>query len=442
MKRKNKSILIMCLLFVVVLLASGCAAEKSPYDVNNEQNYNVSVRFDANGGLFTTNTGVIVDSFNITGMTTNNAGQVEIPLLAPDASQRGKEGFKAYNNGYFLAGWYAERVESVNEQGKTVYTYSKKWNFEKDRVKVHAGGNYSASEPVLTLYAAWVPLFKIEFYTVNTGEYLDTMTFDPNLVGDISVPQWDLETGAIDMKDFPGKNGYTFNGVYLDKEGTEAVNAEVITHSGTVNYENGTSENSSMKLYVDWLEGEWYHIYTAEQFVKNAKLGGNYVIHADLDFSECIWPTALMHGAFSGTIQGNGFAFKNINATQTNNSKTVSGLFGQIKESAKITDLVIDNAAFTIKKGARVSGASFGLLAGQIDDNADLTNLQITNSALQIDSACAFLSDDYSIGLICGSGNEAGIDASGITCKVVGEAPETLNITVEGTAVRIEKVSE
>lgn len=442
MKVKNKSILAVCLLLVVMLLVSGCAGEKSPYDLNDDQNYNVSVRFDANGGLFTTNTGVIVDSFNISGMQTNNAGQVEIPLLAPDDAQRGKEGFSAYNNGYFLAGWYAERVASTDEQGNTVYTYSKKWDFEKDRLKVHSGGSYSASEPVMTLYAAWVPMFEIEFYSVNSGEYLDSMTFDPNLVGEIAIPEWDMETGAIDMKDFPIKDGYTFNGVYLDKEGTETVNAEVITHTGTVNYENGTSSNGSMKLYVDWLEGEWYHIYTAEQFVKNAKLSGNYVIHADLDFSEVIWPTTLMHGAFTGTIQGNGYTFKNVSATQTNNSKTVSGLFGQIKESAKITDLTIENAAFTIKKGARVSGASFGLLAGQIDDNANLTNLQILNSALQIDSDCAFLSDDYSIGLVCGSGSEAGIDASGIVCTAVGEAPETLNITVEGTAVRFEKVSE
>lgn len=442
MKVKNKSILTVCLLLVVMLLVSGCAGEKSPYDLNDEQNFNVSVRFDANGGLFTTNTGVIMDSFNISGMQTNNAGQVEIPLIAPDDPLRGKEGFSAYNNGYFMVGWYAERVASTDEQGNTIYTYSKKWDFETDRVKVHSGGSYSASEPVMTLYAAWVPMFEIEFYSVNTGEYLDTMTFDPNLVDEIAIPEWDMETGAIDMKDFPTKDGYTFNGVYLDQEGTEAVKAEVITHSGTVNYENGTSSNGSMKLYVDWLEGEWYHIYTAEQFVKNAKLSGNYVIHADLDFSEVIWPTTLMHGAFTGIIQGNGYAFKNVSATQTNNSKTTSGLFGQIKESAQITDLTFDNAAFTIKKGARVSGSSFGLLAGQIDDSATLTNIQILNSALQIDSDCAFLSDDYSIGLICGSGNEAGIDASGIVCMAVGEEPETLNITVEGTSVRFEKVIE
>ena len=81
-------------------------------------------------------------------------------------------------------------------------------------------------------------------------------------------------------------------------------------------------------------------------------------------------------------------------------------------------------------------------LAGQIDDNATLTNVKIIASKLQIDSNCAFLSEDYSIGLICGSGNECGIDASGITCIAVGDAPETVEIIQEGTSIRVGKVSE
>lgn len=440
MKRNFKSVLTVCLVLVAMLLISGCSGEMSPYQLNDSQSYNVSVRFDANGGLFTTNTSVITDSFNISGMQTNNAGQVEIPLIAPDDSQRGKEAFAPYNNGYFLAGWYENRIETTDEQGNKIYTYSDKWDFSKDKVKVHSNGTYSSSEPVLTLYAAWIPMFEIEFYSVNTGEHLDTMSFDPGLISEIAVPEWNMETGAIDMKKFPKKDGYTYNGVYLDKEGSQPITA--IDHPGTVNYENGTSANGTMKVYVDWLEGEWFHIYTAEQFIKNAKLNGNYVIHADLDFSEVIWPTVLMHGAFTGTIEGNGYSFKNISATQTNMSKTSSGLFGQIKNAAKITDLTIDHASFTIKGGARVSGSSFGLLAGQMDEGATLTNFKITGSALQIDSSCAFLSDDYSIGLVCGSGSDAAIDASGITCIAVGEEPDTLNITVDGTSVRIEKVSE
>lgn len=442
MKLRNKSILTVCLLLVTMLLISGCAGEKTPYEINDEAKFNVSVKFDANGGLFTTNTSVIVDSFNISNMQTNNAGQVEIPLISPDDEQRGKDGFTVYNNGYFLAGWYAERIESTDAQGNTIYTYSDKWDFDSDVLKVHATGTYSAAEPVMTLYAAWVPMFEIEIYDLDTGTYLDKITFDPNVTGELQVPAWNTETGSIDMNDLPERDGYTFNGAYYDEQGTQSVSTPSIAHTGSVNYENGTASNGTMKLYVDWLEGEWFHIYSAKQFVKNAKLNANYVIHADLDFSDEIWPTVLVQGNFGGTIQGNGHVFKNISAAQTNNSKTNAGLFGQLKDTAEISDVTFDNVKFTIERGSRVSGATFGLFAGQVDPSAVLTNIQILNSTLEIDTGCAFLSDDYSIGLVSGGGEVEGIDASGISCTVVGEDPDSLTVTVEGNTVTLNFLEE
>ena len=270
---------------------------------------------------------------------------------------------------------------------------------------------------------------------------LDTVRYDPT-EGERQLPKWDETTGAINMNRFPERSGYTFNGAYYDAQGTQSVTTDTIAHTARLDEATATLTGGTMNLYVDWLEGEWYHIYTAEQFVKNAKLNGNYVIHADLDFSEEIWPTSLMHGSFAGTIQGNGHVFKNINAVQTNNSKTNSGLFGQIKSEAQISDLTLDNASFTIGKGARVSGACFGLFAGQIDTNAQLSGVKIINSALKVDSNCAFLSEDYSIGLVCGSGDGSMIDASGIVCVPSGEEPQTLELIVDGTSVRVNKVSE
>ena len=442
MKLKKRSFLTLCLLLVTMLLISGCSGEKTPYEINDRDNFNVSVKFDANGGLFTTNTSVIVDSFNISNLQTNADGQVEIALLSPDDQNRGKDGFKPYNNGYFLAGWYAERTGTADADGNTVYTYSNKWDFSADTLKVAPNGTYSSAEPVLTLYAVWVPMFEIELYDLDSGEYLDAISFDPNVSSEFVLPVWNQDTGSIDMKDFPARDGYTFNGIYLDEQGTQSVTDASIKHNGYVNEENGTASNGTMKLYVDWMEGEWFHIYTAEQFVKNAKLNGNYVIHADLDFSEEIWPTTLMHGAFTGTIQGNGHIFSNVSAVQTNNSKPNSGMFGQVKSDAQITDLTFQNASFTISRGARVSGACFGLLAGQIETGADLTGVRIVSSALKVDSNCAFLSEDYSIGLVCGGGDASGIDASGIICVATGEEPETLELIVDGTTVRVNKVSE
>ncbi len=436
MNLKLKPILLSLMLLAMLAFFGGCAAEASPYEQNDAQGKTLSIRFDANGGFFTTNTSVIVDSYDPAALPSKD-GKVSVPLLSPDDKARGNDAFAPVNNGYFLAGWYAERTQSEDANGNIQYTYGKKWDFEKDRLEVAAQGSYSSSEPVLTLYAAWVPLFKVEFYDLATGDYLNELTFDPAELSSIQVPQWSQETGAMQMFKFPKREGYTFRGAYYDAEGTQPVTEEQIIPTGRVDEATGTAVDPVMKLYVDWQEGEWYHIYSVEQFLDNASVGGSYEIHADLDFSGEIWPTALMYGNFSGSIHGNGHTFKNIDLQQTNNSKTNAGLFGVLTDTAKISDLTLENVTFTIKSGTRVAGTSYGLLCGTVSAKAEVSNVAITAGVLQVDSDCYFGTDEYVIGLVCGSGT-TGIDASGITAKAVGDAPEKVSIAVDGQSVSVE----
>lgn len=440
MNLKMKKILILTCLVLVLALAAGCAAEQTPYEINDSEGYTVSVKFDANGGVFTTNTSVIVDSYNISDVV-KSSGKAEIPLLTPDNALRGNDAFTAINNGHFLAGWYAERTETTDSEGNTVYTYGSKWDFEKDRLAVDPAGAATSGEPVLTLYAAWVPLFQIEFYSLESGEYLNTYTFNPITDGEVRVPALDEERGTIELYDFPENPGYTFNGAYYDAEGTEPVATELVNHPGLVNETTGTAEDHVLKLYVDWMEGEWYHIYNVEQFLDNASVSGCYVIHEDLDFSDEIWPSSLMYGNFSGTIQGNGHTFSNISIEQTNNSKVNAGLFGNLTEKAVVSDLTLENLTFTIEAGTRVAGASYGLFAGSVSDKATVEDVSITSGKLQVDSGCYFGVDDYVIGLICGMGS-VDIDPANITTAAVGDAPETVVITVDGTEVSVEFVTE
>ena len=441
MSLKCKMLLLACLTVLTLFFVSGCAGEATPYQINDKENYTVSVKFDANGGAFTTNTSVTMDSYNLSEVHQNSAGEAQIPLLSPDNSLRGKDAYTAQNSGYFLAGWYAQRTEAKDDSGNIVYTYGEKWDFESDVLTVPVNGTYSSAEPVLTLYAAWVPVFQVEFYDLASGELCGTLDYNPTEMSELLIPQWDQETGAIDMQDFPEREGYTFNGVFFDDAGTQSVDGESLCHTGTVDYETGTAQNGTMKLYVDWMEGEWYHIYTAEQFVKNASGKGSYVIHADLDFSDEIWPTSMMYGNFNGTIQGNGHTFRNIELTQTNNSKVNAGLFGSLSEAANIRDLTFENVTFTIKAGTRVVGTSYGLLAGTIADGMTLSNVSVKESTLQINSGCYFGADDYSIGLICGMGDGSAVDPSGITCAAVGDEPEKVIITLDDGMVNLEFVS-
>lgn len=441
MKPKTKSLLLILSALLVVLLCSGCAMQTTPYVTNDEDNYTVSVRFDANGGVFTTNTSIITDSYNIDEIEKNSSNEAEIALISPDNPARGNDAFTAVNSGYFLAGWYKECTEAVDSEGNTSYTYSGKWDFDNDVLKVDAGKEYTSSEPVLTLYAAWVPLFEIEFYDLATGEFVDELKFDPTAQSEFNMPAWDEETGAIEMYDFPEREGYTLNAVYLGEDENDSLTAytdETITHPGVVNYETGTAENSVLKLFVDYTEGEWYRIYTAEQFVESANLNGNYEILADLDFSDEIWPTSFMYGNFNGTIKGNGHTVKNIGLTQTNNSKVNAGLFGYLTETAEISDITFENVTFTIKSGTRVVGTSYGLFAGTISADADIHDVQILKSSLLIDSSCYFGVDDYSIGLACGMGDSEVFDKVEIECSVVGENPDSISVTTNGNAVTLE----
>ncbi len=418
---------------VAIALSMDWSKEKTPYELNDSENYSVSVRYDANGGFFTTNTSVIVDSFN-----PEQANKGQIALIAPDSPLRDKNAFTPVKNGYFLAGWYKERTETgKGEDGEPIYTYSGKWDFDKDTVEVDPAGTYSAAEPVMTLYAAWIPMFQIEIYDRESGDLLQSVAYDPTAGKEILMPAWDEETGAIEMNSFPEKKDSTFNGAFFDAEGTQPVTTPALTHPGKVDYATGTAQDTAMKLYVDWMDGEWFHIYNVEQFLDNASVKGNYILHSDLDFTDEIWPSALMHGNFSGTIQGNGHTLRNIQFAQTNKSKVNSGLFGQLTETAVITDLTLENVEFTIEGGTRIAGATYGLLAGTIAEQAKLTGVSITSGKLLIDSGCYFGTDDYTIGLVCGMGT-TDIDYSQITCEAGGYDPDNVVITVNGSTVTVE----
>ena len=430
MKKTFRLIFFVLVTVVFVCLFSGCGEVTTPYDENDSEGYTVSVKYDANGGTFTTNTSVIVDSFN--------TSKSQIALIAPDSEQRNKDAFSATKNGYFLAGWYKERTQKTDDNGNTYFEYSQKWDFDKDLLTIDKNKHYSSKEPELTLYAAWVPLFEIEFYSIDTGDLIDTLKFDPTSENEFLLPVWDDETGALEMYDFPKREGYTYNRAYLNADATDEVIGEKLVHPGSVNSQDATASDSVLKLYVDWTEGEWYRIYNVDQFKESANLSGNYELFSDLDFSDEIWPTTFVYGNFTGSIKGNGHTIKNVEITQTNNSKVNAGLFGYLTDTSNITDVNFENITFTIKAGTRKVGTNYGLFAGTIADEASVSGVNILNSHLQIDSSSYFAVDDYSIGLICGMGDVSKIDSAQVDCNVVGNDPEKIDITLNDNDVIVD----
>lgn len=443
MKRQIKTTLLMMLCIAALVFTAGCSAQKPPYEINNEENYTVSVKYDANGGFFTTNTYVIVDSYNLDDVP-KNGNTAEIALRAPDTANKN---FSLTRPDYFFAGWYEECIETTDENGETTVSYKNKWDFESDRLTVDTTKAYSSETPVKTLYAAWVPLYTVTFKNADDGEILSEVKFNPNDSNSFELPVWSEETGGVDLNDFPERQGYTFNAAYFDADMQQKIEVAEIVHPGVTDPETATATNTNLDIYVDWREGEWFKISSAEQFAESSNVGGYYEILADLDFTDINWPSAFVYGNFQGKIIGNGHTFKNITVTHNNNTKASVGLFGNITESASITDLTFENVTLTLESGSNKQDVNIALFAGIISEKATLTNVTLKNSVLNFFTgsiednkrAPLFMHPESTyFGIACALGDPTAITTENISVTVSGDDPDMFKPIIEGNDLTVE----
>ncbi len=428
---------------LAAVAVTGCSQWDIPYESLDEQGYTVSVRFDANGGVFAATENVsVVDVYSLSNYTPNADGQVELRLLTPDDAARKEKAFPVSNTNYMFVGWYTERMPRVNEAGEPLdeygertavsgrpqgYMYDGKWDFENDRLVVDANGTYTSTETVLTLYAAWVPYFRFEFYEVDADGVAAATPYAELQTLKLTAPVWNESTGKLDTHNFPvpKDRDCTFETAYLDAAMTQVMPD---TLCGVVDEEHAVIvSGGTTKIYTTWLEGTWLHIYTAKQLFSLANPGYHYELCADLDFTDEMWPTALSTGTFTGTIRGDGHVIRNVTVLQGDNSKINGGLFGVLGEAATLTDVTFENATLRIVAGSRMQGPNYGLLAGTVQSGATLTGVSVSGT-IEIGKSC-YRPNDYNIGLLVGVGEVSGIDHTGITCTV--EEPDNNTARVE-----------
>ncbi len=423
MKKFCKYLIASAVLLLAAAAVTGCSQWAPVYEHMDDEGYSVSVRFDANGGVFANREGAsLVDVFKAADHDADGDGTAEIKLIAPDDEARKTAGnYAASRPGYFLAGWYTERTPRVNEQGEAVddygelvsvsgreqgYTYGGKWDFEKDRLTVDLSADTTAFESQMVLYAAWIPYFNFEFYAQDENGTFQKIEADPvNQLKEITLPAWDESTGRLNMGHVPARENMTFVGAFLDEDMTQPVTGSI---AGEVNEALGVGVAHTIKLYTTWREGNWFKIYTADQLYKNSSLNGSYEILADLDFVGKIWSPTLASGEYKGTILGNGHTIRNVTVNQGDISKINGGLFGSLGTTSKITDLTFENATYSIAAGSRMQDASFGVLAGTVNAGAALEN--VTVSGQLILGKDAYPSETYNVGLLVGSGTLAGVE--------------------------------
>ena len=430
MKHKIKLFLIPFMLLATLFFVTACSQDPTAYDNNDANGYTVSVKYDANGGVFTGTSSIMVDSFNIADMKKDASGMVNVKLMKPDDPKRGD--WQPANGNLILEGWYKERTESINADGEKVYTYSGKFNFDTDVVTIDPSKTHTSAEPVVTLYARWIQKFEVRFFSVHTGEPIGkTYEFNPLEEVEITIPHWNTETGRMEMYKFPTVTGKTFEAVYSDMAGTNRIDGSVLDHPGKIDKVTGEVTNPVLDVYVEYKEGNWFNIYNAEQLSSIKDFTGHYILHEDLDFDGVEWPTSFTR-RFSGEIIGNGHTIKNVTIAQKDISSTEFGLFGILMAGAKISNVTFENITTSIEAGTRTPGSAYGLLIGNLQKDTVLENVQIVSSKLQISAQCFWGTSDYGIGLICGIGS-TDIDHSGITCEVTGEGNVTVTVDEKGT---------
>ncbi|MBQ9785153.1 MAG: hypothetical protein IJW29_06600 [Clostridia bacterium] len=440
MNRKITMLISAVLLLVTVLCMASCSVseiEKAMEEAGAGQDgaeYTVSIRFDPNGGWLKGRDGVsIIEVYNAEN------GDFKIPDPA-DESKRGKDGLlRPSRTDYFLAGWYREREQiGTDENGEPIYTYSGKWDFENDEVKVDSNKAYSPDEPVMTLYAAWIPYMTYEFYAVDDAGNIELI--DTKSLVNLQLPEWSQSSGKMDYNQFVTREGMTFEAAYADPE-CKIPFAEGATIRGSeyVDYETGTAHTSTVRVYSTWREGTWYKIHTADQFLKNFQADGHYIICADLDFKNKRWQTTdrtTSCDEFIGTIEGeNGVTYKlsNITTAQgTVTNKTQWGLFGALGADSVIKNIQFENVTFTINTSQKCDGFTyFGLLAGR-NNGATLESVAIsgTLSFTGVYNPLNLGSEKCTFGKLFGIGDAAGIDMSGITYTTA----ENIGVVIEENA--------
>ncbi len=333
MKRRMKAKLIA--LFVAILslfVFAGCSMGESLAEVLATRNLSPRVTYYANGGLFESNSGV-KDLYYPVGAKALDIGNINPTSGSVDVTRKGFE----------LAGWYI--AEKVDEK-TGLCELGDEWDFT---TQLQEGEH-------IILAAKWRALVGLQVVMVcDDGETVEINKKVENeatlkgesfkngdLIGEIAFDSKDTITSAAtpDARLFTVKDkGYTFYSYYWDKECTQAISWPI------------KRGDEVQTVYAKYIKGEWNFVKTADDVYKmfeGLKIGTkkNYWICNDIDYTNGVALNGMT--SFAGTIQGNGYTISGLKFTKSMSQGNKFSMFGDIKDTAKITDLTLTNVSVTL----------------------------------------------------------------------------------------------
>lgn len=271
MNKILKLTIVVCALVLFCLLLASCSNKTDPpYEEYDESGYTVSVKFDANGAYFgSAGNMYLIDTYNFDSLKDVGNDKKELFLIDPNSIFRNKE--DRYNmgssvvKGYFFAGWYTDRKAILNEdntpklddKGNPMYSYSGYCDLTlplSHYIDATPDTPYTADEPVLTLYAAWVRTPTIEIYENIDGEEVCIAVYEiknANFEGQniVSMPEYSIDpkTGIHSISYGALSDAMVFVPDEIEDDTLEDTSTDTSTDDSDTKDENAQSGETSEK---------------------------------------------------------------------------------------------------------------------------------------------------------------------------------------------------
>lgn len=329
--------ILLCLFAAALLLClAGCGGDQTL----EERGYTVTVSYDYNGGT----------SDNLPGI--KMLYRQDQPLLAPGSSAEFKE--PTLDRYHTLAGWYRALTDAEGNIEKDENGQPR----TEDAPFAFAGARASEN---LTLVAKWKTKPTVEIHV----DGFETVS-EPFNVG-ASVTETML-AGLL-----PDVRGKTFYGYYADEACTQPVTLPLSMQDGEIR-----------TLYTRYLDGDVLIVRTKSDLTKLSQYAYRTVwLDADIDMTGARFPSLT---AFGGQLIGNGHTIRNLTVSTTLTGRTTGyGLFGQLRDGARISDLTFENVQVTVDasySGQTLFKAAF--LASTASGEVTLDNVTFADCTLTV----------------------------------------------------------
>ena len=245
---------------------------------------------------------------------------------------------------YEISGWYKTRTENADG----TVSYSDEWNFETDKVK--------SGDESLTLYCGWRPKVKHTYEICYFDENGEEQVFT-SIETQQGMPFGDSSNRADNRPGYTAKRAPNANGVYeiVYYEGKDG-SGNWIPWDPSFTHPGGET-STAVKVYVDYLEGDFVYVSTADEFIAAAKnysrnREGVYLTQSiDLEGKET---EGFRDGAgkFTSVFYGNGFSVTGITLTFDANDYVSN-------QQALLGDRALCIALFGNMEGATVENVTF-----------------------------------------------------------------------------------